>query len=285
MPDKEIKEDYPAPKENGSPQCEDDLSIFPDNAISDSAGHDKPDSLNIRKDDTPAVEPIDRAKKTSKSRGLLGKFHLNFSKLPIKHFSKLSLKKTKGDTGKKEDKKKAIPKMPAKRLRVMSLVIIAILLAGGAASWGVASKNITLPFFKTQDGKGKKTKKKTAASRKKGAPRQGVSMEQTPKTVQSPEVKTAVDKDINDINKEINKYDIEEVIKKYTQLIDTSSNEASVYFNIGNAFFLNHQIEEALIHYKKAIELDPNILMAKDNFKVLEEYLEIAGIQTNERAH
>jgi tetratricopeptide (TPR) repeat protein len=51
--------------------------------------------------------------------------------------------------------------------------------------------------------------------------------------------------------------EFEEAITAYQAVIDSGYESASLYFNLGNAFFKTNQLTMALVNYERALILDP----------------------------
>lgn len=75
--------------------------------------------------------------------------------------------------------------------------------------------------------------------------------------------------DRNPLSLDLRSNDIEEVIRGYARLMNTSSPKASLHLKLGNAFFLNHEFARARNHYKKALKLDPNLAVAQENLEAI----------------
>jgi len=66
----------------------------------------------------------------------------------------------------------------------------------------------------------------------------------------------------------------EEAVKSYLDVASTArdiSLEEKVYFNLGNCFYKQGKLPEAVTYYKKALELDPNDQDAKYNLEFVRE--------------
>lgn len=67
--------------------------------------------------------------------------------------------------------------------------------------------------------------------------------------------------------------EFEEAIQLYNSLLDEGLVSADLYFNLGNAYFKQNDLANAIWHYEKALQYDPTDPEIKEN-------LEIANTQT-----
>lgn len=54
-------------------------------------------------------------------------------------------------------------------------------------------------------------------------------------------------------------------IKEYEQVLDLSGASATLYYNLGNAYFKNQQYGPAILNYERALLLDPSLANAQSN--------------------
>jgi hypothetical protein len=54
-------------------------------------------------------------------------------------------------------------------------------------------------------------------------------------------------------------------IAAYGQILKTQHRNALVYFNLGNAYYKNNQVSEAVLNYERALFYNPSLKQAKDN--------------------
>lgn len=69
-------------------------------------------------------------------------------------------------------------------------------------------------------------------------------------------------------NKLYDEQKYEEAIEQYELLIKEGKTAADVYYNLGNAYFKNHEIAPAILNYERALKLDPSNEDAAFNLKI-----------------
>lgn len=60
----------------------------------------------------------------------------------------------------------------------------------------------------------------------------------------------------------------EQAASLYEQLAASKPDEASVYFNLGNAYYKLNKIGDAVLNYQRAIRIQPSFQEAKDNLEL-----------------
>lgn len=60
----------------------------------------------------------------------------------------------------------------------------------------------------------------------------------------------------------------EEAIVWYEKLANTKPNNATVYYNLGNANYKANRIGQAVLNFKRALHCDPNFKAAQDNLEL-----------------
>jgi tetratricopeptide (TPR) repeat protein len=64
-----------------------------------------------------------------------------------------------------------------------------------------------------------------------------------------------------------------EAIAQYEKIIDSGFESYGLYYNLGNAYFRNNEIAQAILYYEKALKLDPNNEDIKHNIDVVNSKL------------
>lgn len=61
-------------------------------------------------------------------------------------------------------------------------------------------------------------------------------------------------------------------IKYYESLIDQDYHNATVYYNLGNAYFRQNQLASSILNYERALRLDPTDKETKENLAFVESH-------------
>ena len=85
------------------------------------------------------------------------------------------------------------------------------------------------------------------------------------------------EKKLTEANTAFSKTNYEASIKLYKELLKEHPNNASVHFNLGNAYFKNNELNKARASYHSALLLDPSHQGSKKNLKHLNEKTEYTG--------
>lgn len=73
-----------------------------------------------------------------------------------------------------------------------------------------------------------------------------------------------------------NKEDYVEAIKLYSDAISQDGVSSTIYYNLGNAYYRDHQLGKAIIYYERALALDPSNADARTNLNFVRTKIEDA---------
>jgi tetratricopeptide (TPR) repeat protein len=71
-------------------------------------------------------------------------------------------------------------------------------------------------------------------------------------------------------NKAYEANDYELAIEKYEAVLSQKKESASLFFNLGNAYYKNQQLGKAILNYEKAKVLNPNLADLEENLDIAE---------------
>jgi hypothetical protein len=73
--------------------------------------------------------------------------------------------------------------------------------------------------------------------------------------------------------------DYETAISRYEAIREKGYESLALYYNLGNAYYRSGNLPMAVLHYERALKLDPGSEPVKANLEVVREQLEAANIQ------
>lgn len=75
----------------------------------------------------------------------------------------------------------------------------------------------------------------------------------------------------NEATKAYNEGDYELAIENYQHILESGSHSASLYFNMGNAYYKLNEIAPSIYYYEKALLLDPNDTEIRNNLNYAQQ--------------